>query len=108
MTSPFVTSFLESCRNGEIAEALNAWFTQDERAAFAVAAIQTLDDGEVEAALLHGAPRPVFDNMRAEAKLWASWASPLELQEYLGAIWTRLPERERTSFLKAARQRVAA
>ena len=108
MTSPFVASLLESCRNGEIAETFNAWFTTDERAAIAVSAIQTLDDDEVEAALLQGAPRPVFDSMRAEAKLWASWASPLELQEYLGAIWTRLPERQRTSFLKAARQRAAA
>ena len=67
MTSPFVTNLLESCRNGEIAETLNAWFTANERAAFAVAAIQTLVDDEAEAALLHGVPRPVFDNMREEA-----------------------------------------
>jgi len=104
MISPLVISLLESCRNGEIAETLTAWFTTDERAAFAVAAIQTLDDDEVEAVLLHGAPRPVFDNMREEARLWASWASGAELRAYLAAIWGRLPDRDRAGFLTQCRR----
>jgi len=46
---------------------------------------------------------PPFDGLRAEARDWATFASRGELKAYLGAIWGRLPETERQSFLSAVR-----
>ena len=39
MSVHFVTGILESCRDGGMSETLNTWFTTDERAAIATAAI---------------------------------------------------------------------
>ncbi len=46
---------------------------------------------------------PLFTPLREEARGWATFASRGELKAYLGAIWGRLPETERTSFLSAVR-----
>ncbi len=50
-----------------------------------------------------GEPIPPFDGLRTEARDWATFASRGELKAYLGAIWGRLPEAERQSFLSAVR-----
>jgi len=107
MITPFVTSLLESCRDGEIAETLNAWFTPDERAALASAALKTLDDDMAKAVVLHGAPRPVFTDVRAEARLWASWASLPECRAYIAAIWNHLPDGDRADFINTVSRRAA-
>ncbi len=53
--------------------------------------------------LREGVPVPPFISLRDEARNWASLASLGELKAYLGAIWGRLPEAERASFLSAVR-----
>ncbi len=62
---------------------------------------------ELAEAALHdlreGEPVPPFTSLRDEARDWATFASPGELKAYLGAIWGRLPEAERQSFMSAVR-----
>ena len=48
-----------------------------------------------------GEPVPPFTTVREEARDWATFASPGELKAYLAAIWNRLPDSERDSFLSA-------
>ena len=55
-----------------------------------------------------GDPIPPFDDLRAEARDWATFASRGELKAYLGAIWGRLPEAERQSFRSAVRPKQRA
>jgi len=57
----------------------------------------------VLADLRTGEPIPPFTSLRDEARDWATFASRGELKAYLGAIWGRLPEAERQSFLIAVR-----
>ena len=65
------------------------------------------DAEELAEAALHdlraGPPIPPFMSIRDAAMSWATFASRGELRAYLGAIWGRLPDAERTSFLGAAR-----
>ncbi|WP_162683361.1 hypothetical protein [Rhodobacteraceae bacterium DSL-40] len=49
-----------------------------------------------------GAPIPAFDEVIAEARLWASWASLAELRAYLLASWEALPDLNRSKFLAFA------
>ena len=64
---------------------------------------------ELAEAVLHdlraGPPVPPFLDVREDARDWATFASPGERKAYLGAIWGRLPETERVSFLHAARRK---
>ena len=55
-----------------------------------------------------GVPVPPFISLRDEARNWASLASPGELKAYLAAIWGRLPEAERQSFMSAIRSKLRA
>lgn len=75
----------------------------DPDAAAALAA--WLDPAEIAALARAGAgmPIPPLDDIRAEAKLWASWATPAERRAYIAAIWNVLPRPDRSGFLAAAR-----
>ncbi len=64
--------------------------------------------GTVIAGTRRGAPVPTFDDVRAEARLWASWASLPERRAYFGAIWNQLPEAEQAGFLESVNRRAAA
>ena len=48
-------------------------------------------------------PHPPLLDLRSEARNWASLATLAELKAYAAAIWNRLPESERASFLRAIR-----
>lgn len=49
-----------------------------------------------------GPPPPPFNGVKAEAELWASYASPLEVKHYLIAAWNVLPAEDRQRFLRVA------
>jgi hypothetical protein len=51
-----------------------------------------------------GPPIPPFNNMQAEARLWAAEASPAERRAYAAAIRDRMSERERAAFFAATRK----
>ncbi len=83
---------------------------ETQRVADAAATLRSLPPDaaeELAEAVLHdlreGEPVPPFANLRDEARDWATFASRGELKAYLGAIWGRLPEAERQSFLSAVR-----
>ena len=50
-----------------------------------------------------GPPIPPLFGVRDGARDWAAFATFGELRAYLGAIWNRLPDAERTSFIAAVR-----
>jgi hypothetical protein len=50
----------------------------------------------------HG-PIPELDDVREEARLWASWATRAQLRAYMAACWGALPVPERNEFLRAVR-----
>lgn len=75
----------------------------------AIGGLMALDPEDREAVaetvladLRRGPPVPPFDGVRAEAELWASFASPAELKHYLVAAWNALPEHDRQAFLRRA------
>lgn len=81
-----------------------------ERLTLASAAMMALDAKDAERLavaalgdLRRGPPLPPFTDLRAEARLWAEWASPAERRAYMAATWHLLPERDRLAFLRAAR-----
>lgn len=101
----------------ELAVTLSIRLRSSERMILATAAILSLDRANAEelaettiSHLRTGLPVAPFTTLREEARNWAALASPGELRAYLGAIWGRLSEAERVSFLRAARpkQRAAA
>jgi hypothetical protein len=95
-----------------VADTLVAWLSPAERVALAAGALLALSPATARAVCetflaehRAGEPVPAFlEDVRAEARLWASWASPAELRAYLAACWHRLPQRDRSAFLKAARK----
>ena len=96
----------------DMAEILRHRLDTGRRIWLAVSSIASLppdDAEELAEAVLHdlraGPPVPPFLDVREDARDWATFASPGERKAYLGAIWGRLPETERVSFLHAARQK---
>ena len=94
-----------------VADTFTAWLTPAERVALAAGALLALSPTTAtsvcETFLAEhraGEPVPPLDDIRAEARLWASWAAPAELRAYLAACWHRLSEKDRSAFLKAARK----
>lgn len=86
-----------------------------ERGCLAVAALDAADDEQFWLALeacmsprLAGHPLPPFLDIDADARWWADLASPAELRAWLAACFVRLPSREKTSFLSAAKRRAIA
>lgn len=95
----------------DLAFVLRARLGPVERGGLAIASLWALDADEVEhlaatalANIRAGEPVPPFLSPRDEARDWAAWASPAEHRAYLGACWHRLPDKDRSGFLKAARK----
>lgn len=78
-----------------VADTLTAWLTEVELMVFAEA---------VALAFRQAGPPvpPLLDDIREEARLWASWASAAERRAYMAACWHRLSEKDRSAFLRAA------
>ena len=55
-----------------------------------------------------GPPVPAFDDLAAEAGLWADHASRDELKAYAVAIFRRMQPRDRDAFLAFVQRRSAA
>ena len=98
----------------DIATILRRRLGPTERGWLLITAAQAANPADLEALAVavvegtrRGAPVPAFDDVRSEARLWASWAGLPELRMYMAAIWRGLPERDRTGFLKANRKVVA-
>ncbi len=94
---------------------LEARISSSECGCLAATTLAAADDDQfwsiIEAAVparLAGQPLPMFLDLDAEARWWADLASPGELRAWLMACFVRLPEREQTSFLAAAKRRAAA
>ncbi len=94
---------------------LGARLSPFERGCLAATVLDAAEDEQfwkvVETAVpdrLISQPRPMFLDLDAEARWWADLASPAELQAWLAACFVRLPKCEQTSFLAAAKRRLAA
>ena len=96
-----------------LAFVLTARLAETERAALAYAALRALDQEQAElvAATVLGAagdPLPAFLGGMSDARHWASWTSPRELDAYaLAALEAMKPPRRR-AFLRHAQGRMAA
>jgi hypothetical protein len=98
-----------------LAYVLECRLTPDERAMLLVAVAKA---AETEDALLvmerlsvdlsAGSPLPVFEDPVADARWWASLASPAELRAWLAACFAHLPSHEQQDFVAAASRRMAA
>ena len=64
---------------------------------------------ELSEAALHdlraGPPTVWFWSLRDEARDWALFASRAELRAYMAACWQRLPDRDRSGFLRTVRKK---
>ena len=61
---------------------------------------------ELSEAVLHdlrdGPPVPPFMSIREAAMSWAAFASRSEKCHYLAAVWDKLPDNDRTRFIRRA------
>lgn len=91
---------------GDAAAVWAARLSEGERAAVALAALQSLPEEAVAniTSHVHGAgyPPPSFIDPLAQAQLWATAASGAELDAYLLAAFLALPKQRQQSFLNYA------
>ena len=92
----------------EVADNVAASLTPAERGLLPIIAARAAESRHLERLVAdviedvrRSAPVSTFDDVWAEAKLWASWANQSELKEYMSAIWCALPKRLTTSLLTA-------
>lgn len=55
-----------------------------------------------------GMPIAAFDSVMAEARLWAEWATPVELKAYALASYEAMAARDQSGFLAHVSRRAAA
>jgi hypothetical protein len=98
-----------------LATVLECRLTPDERALLLVAvakaaetedALRILDRLSSDVSV--GSPLPVFEDPQADARWWASLASPSELRAWVAACYAHLSPREQQDFVAAASRRMAA
>ena len=93
----------------EVADVLCARLDPTERGWLLMTAAKAAEPANLDALAVAvvesaGPPLPTLSDIRAEARDWAAWASGAELRAYLAACWHRLPDKDRATFLKAARK----
>lgn len=109
---PLLRETLAAIRCGasalEIAEAIKAWFTIDERLHIATAALRALPDDAAELFLAHaladirnGPPVAPLDGLAEDAWAWCDLASHAERSMYLWSTFHSLPLASRKRFLGA-------
>jgi hypothetical protein len=99
----------------DLAEILRCRLDLPERIWLAFAAILSLPSDTAEDACeavladLRAGPIAVpFNDLRAEARDWAGWASRGELRAYFGACWNHLPAADRADFLRTIQSKAKA
>jgi hypothetical protein len=92
---------------------LRARLAPEERAELARASLLSCDDAQYAQIMIAqeagaGPPVPAFDDVAAEARQWAEWASRAELNAYAVAAFLRMTKRDRADFIAFGQGRLAA
>jgi len=92
---------------------LNARLSEAENVALAYAALMAIDPKQAEllAAMVLGCtsdPLPAFLGGMSDARYWASWATPRELDAYALAAFEAMQPKRQGAFLSHVRGRMAA